>query len=73
VTRARPKPRHRPAAARRSKLRPCTYTPDGALPDPADPPHPLCVCSLPRRHPRHNLPAAPAQAEHRRRAGDRED
>lgn len=72
--RARPKPRRRPGA-RPSKLRPCVYRPDPTLPDPGDSDHPLCACALPYRHPRHTEPAGmpEAQAEHRRRTGDREE
>lgn len=51
-------------------LKPCAYAPD---PD-AAPDHRgerPCVCQLPKRHPRHQLPdAPPEQAIHRQIAGD---
>jgi hypothetical protein len=51
---------------------PCIYQPDPDTPAPlgGEPP---CVCHLPKRHPRHQLPTTPGQAEHRRRAGDHDE
>ncbi|MEU7590704.1 hypothetical protein AB0A95_30985 [Micromonospora sp. NPDC049230] len=70
MARTRPKPR-RTKQTPKSRLAPCVYRRDVTMPDPADPDHPLCVCGLARRHPRHDLPdTTAAQAEHRRRIGD---
>lgn len=78
MARSRPRPR-RGKQPTKSRLKPCTYTPDLTLPDPRDADHPLCGqagCGLPRRHSRHAegeaaaARAAEAQAEHLRRAGD---
>ncbi|WP_165945712.1 hypothetical protein [Micromonospora sp. KC606] len=55
----------------KSRLAPCVYRADLTMPDPADTDHPLCVCGLAWRHPRHELPdTTDAQAEHLRRVGD---
>lgn len=50
----------------------CIYQPDPDVP-PAPGEDPVCVCHLPKRHPRHGpgtAHAAAAQDEHRRRIGD---
>ncbi|WKU03728.1 hypothetical protein [Micromonospora sp. HUAS LYJ1] len=67
--RARPRPR-RAKQTVKSRLTPCVYRADVGTPDPADPQRWLCVCGVPRRHPRHDEPdTAAAQAEHLRRIG----
>ncbi|MFG2059695.1 hypothetical protein ACGFI9_37355 [Micromonospora sp. NPDC048930] len=68
--RTRPRPR-RARQTVKSRLAPCVYRADHTMPDPVDPAHPLCVCGLAWRHPRHTLPdTSVAQAEHLRRIGD---
>ncbi|MFF0823027.1 hypothetical protein ACFYUR_21920 [Micromonospora haikouensis] len=68
--RARPRPR-RARQTVKSRLARCVYRADPSMPDPADPGHPLCVCGLAWRHPRHDVPdTADAQAEQLRRIGE---
>lgn len=70
MARTRPRPRRGHQTAK-SRLAPCVYRPDATMPDPADQDHPLCVCGLAWRHPRHTVPdTTEAQAEHQRRIGD---
>lgn len=72
----RPRPRPRKRQPVKSRLRPCVYSADRTLPDPAAPDPTaddayLCRCGLARTHVRHELPdTAEADAEHRRRYGD---
>ncbi|MCX4470486.1 hypothetical protein OOK41_09220 [Micromonospora sp. NBC_01655] len=69
MARTRPRPR-RTKQTPKSRLAPCVYRADATMPDPGDPDHPLCVCGLAWRHPRHTLPdTGAAQAEHERRIG----
>lgn len=68
--RRRPRPRAKRQPAK-SRLKPCVYAADRALPDPRVPDTYLCRCGLPQGHVRHQLPdAGEDQAQHRARAGD---
>jgi hypothetical protein len=76
--RTRPRPRPLPPGKRPSKLPPCTWVPGDPATAPGPDERPACgTCGLPYSHVRHHHEATPevhdAQAEHRRRSGEREE
>lgn len=76
MARTRARRRAVPPGERPSRLTYCPYQPDPATPSPIPGDDPLCrLCGLVKGHVRHDEPQGlhDAQAEHRRRLGEREE